>query len=205
MYFRYGLCLDWSDYNEEDEENDGRVRRLVETAVLFSPMIKSNTLSPHFYFSKFRHPYIGDFGGTTFLPFSKFSGGRIKVERLEHPISFLTNFFDKLSQDRQNYTLKNKTLSLLSKQQKRYSNLTDTEKKINLKFYGLHRDFYKILEICRPPLLFYVKRKFETDGTTRERVKYEHFFIEYNWKLFTISVKGKTEKLKFILLVSSLY
>ena len=68
----------------------------------------------------------------------------------------------------------------MSKKKGGYLNLTHTEKKINLKFYGLHRDFYELLQICRPPLLFYIKRKFETDGTTRERVEYKHFFIEYN-------------------------
>ena len=143
-------------------------------------MIKSNTLSPHFYFSKFRHPYIGGFDSTTFLTFSKFSSDRIQPDRLKHPINFLTNFFDNLSRDRQNYTLKNEVLSLLSKKEKRYLSLTNNEKKINLKFYGLHRDFREMLEICRPPLLFYIKRKFETDGTTRERIEYKHFFIEYN-------------------------
>jgi hypothetical protein len=153
---------------------------LIETAVRFSPLLKSNTLSPHFYFSKFRHPYVGGVANNTFLPFSKFQHDRIRVEPQKSPINFTTNFFNNFFQDRQNYTLKNKTLSFLSKQQKCYLNLTYAEKKINLKFYGLHRDFYEMLEICRPPLLFYVKRKFETDGTTRERVKYEHFFIEYN-------------------------
>jgi hypothetical protein len=164
-------------------------------------MIKANTLSPHFYFSKFRHPQIGGLNTS----FSKFQDSRIWVQGQKCPIIFTINFFNYSSRNVLDYSLRNKTLSLLSTHSKYYQSLTQNEKKINLKFYGLHRSFYNILQICRPPLLFYVKRKAETDGTTRERMKYEHFFIEYNWKLFTISIKGKTEKLKFIFLVSSLY
>jgi hypothetical protein len=73
---------------------------------------------------------------------------------------------------------------LLSKQHRCYQDLTNDEKKINLKFYGLNRKFdgkfYNILDVCRPPLLFYLKQKFETDSTTCERLEYDHFFIEYN-------------------------
>jgi hypothetical protein len=130
LCFRYGLCLDWSYWNED---NDEKQPSLIETAVRFSPMLKSNTLSPHFYFSKFRHPYVGGVANNTFLPFSKFQHDRIRVETRKSLINFTTNFFNNFFQDRQNYTLKNKTLSFLSKQQKCYLNLTYAEKKNKFK------------------------------------------------------------------------
>jgi hypothetical protein len=111
---------------------------------------------------------------------AEFRDSQIWVKAQKHPINFTINFFNQFFHNLEDYNLKNKILNLLSKPYKRYLTLSHTEKKINLKFYGLHRDFHELLEISRPPLLFYIKRKFENSGTTCERVKYEHFFIEYN-------------------------
>ena len=100
---------------------------------------------------------------------------------------------------------RNTTLSLLKKPLNKSVLLTSEDKKLKLKLYELMKDGKPLSDLGRPPIIFPIARKFESDHNRFKSLKYKSVSIIFDWKEFSILIKGAREDLKLIFLIGSLY
>jgi hypothetical protein len=199
LNFRYGICRGWWD---EDWEVS-----LLESAILFSPTLTTHTLSPHFFFSYYRHPKISK------QPYKgKFPHHEVEPEIVgwcpiyeKTPSQFLLKFFESLRTKPSNYYFKNSVLNVLKKKSKFYVPLTYEEKRLSLKVYGVTKESYSIIREKRAPVLFNIEKEFRSDGADTKQFYFNKLLIKFNWENFTLVVSGPTKKLKILFFLASLY
>jgi hypothetical protein len=197
--FRYGIYRKWWDENWDPS--------YLEAALLFSPTLSSKSLSPHFFFSRDRHPKISKQPHKGEFVFQEIEPIIITWFALyeETPSRFLINFFTSLKQTPQDYYFKNRVLKILKKKSTIYLPLTLEEKSLGLRLYGLDRESYSIAREKRAPLLFHIEREFSSTGSRTKKIFYKKIVIIFDWKDFTVSIKGPVKKLKTLFLIGSLY
>jgi len=119
--------------------------------------------------------------------------------------SLLINFFNNHRENPQNYYCKNGVLKLLKKRISGYESLTRDDRSLELRHYGIDRRSYSIMTEVRPPILFYIERKFECNGGEFKKIRYKKLFIKFNWKSFVLEITGPKKQLKLIFLLASIY
>jgi len=104
-----------------------------------------------------------------------------------------------------NSYFRNITLSLLKKHLNNSVLLTSEDKKLKLKLYELIRDGKPLSLLERAPLIFPVERKFESNRNRFKSLKYKGVSVTFDWKEFSVLIRGKRKNLRLIFLIGSLY
>jgi len=187
--FRYGISRNWSNNQPNPFSGLG-----LESVLIFSSTFSTQSLSPHFFFSYYRYPKKRDSYYTQ------------NIYAHEKTLSeFVTNFFTSAKVNTSDYYFKNRVLKILSKRSSLYSSLTVEDKSLSLKTYGLDRAVELRIYPVRPPLLFNIEWDDSLPELDTTKILYKQVRITFNWKNFTINIKGPVKKTKMLFFIGSLY
>ena len=197
LFLNYGIRLDWTiDENDFSE---------LEEFVKFSPFISSKTLSPHFRYSYFQRPKNQYTIPTNLNPLPMLYKGLQELNERNAVLTPAEELVRERAKNSTHFYFRNNTLSLLKKNLNNCTALTLSDTKLKLKLYELIQTGERLPAENRAPLIFPVARQFESDYNRFKIIKYKTISIIFDWKEFSVLIKGVGSNLKLIFFLGSLY
>ena len=197
ILLNYGIPFCWTT-----EENRWS---LVEDFLKFSPFISTKTLSPYFcylYFWKPKNQYIIP---THLNPLPMLYKVLKDLNEKNNVLVSAEQLVRERAKNSTHSYFRNITLSLLKKHLYDFTLLTSNDKKLKLKLYELIQDGEPLPLSERAPLIFPVEREFESNHNRFKSLKYKGVSIIFDWKEFSVLLKGRRQDLKLIFLIGALY